>query len=243
MIKKVLKKIMLRQYYSSDTYVSFLKKRGCNIGDGTTFFAPKNTIIDLTRPWLINIGKNVQITDGVTILTHGYDWSVLKGKYGEILGSSGKVSIGDNVFIGVKTTILKGVSIGNNVIIGANSLVNKDIPDNSVVAGNPAKVICSIEDYYKKRKKEQLKEATEMTIEYYNKYNEWPSKKTLREFIFLFEKRSNNIINDDVFNEIGKLVNNYDYTLNKFASTKGKFTSYDDFISYCRKIKKGVEDD
>lgn len=49
----------------------------------------------------------------------------------------GGVSIGDNVFIGMQSTILKGVHIGNNVIIGANSLVNKDVPDNCVVAGNP----------------------------------------------------------------------------------------------------------
>ena len=55
-------------------------------------------------------------------MTHGSDWSVLKGVYGDILGSSGG-KIGDNVFSGMQTTILKGVHIGNNVIIGANLLV------------------------------------------------------------------------------------------------------------------------
>lgn len=69
---------------------------------------------------------------------------VLKGVYGEVLGSSGKVTIGKNVFIGMNSTILKGVSIGNNVIIGANSLVNKNIPDNVVVAGNPCRIIMSL---------------------------------------------------------------------------------------------------
>lgn len=43
----------------------------------------------MTRPWLIDIGNDVQITEGVTLLTHGYDWAVLKGVYGEILGSGG----------------------------------------------------------------------------------------------------------------------------------------------------------
>lgn len=57
------------------------------------------------------------------ILTHGYDWSVLKGKYGEVLGSAGKVTIGDNCFIGMNTVILKGTSIGKNTIIGAGSVV------------------------------------------------------------------------------------------------------------------------
>lgn len=75
--------------YSSDSYIKHLKKIGVIIGDRTTIFDPRSTIIDESRPWLIKIGDDVQITAGVTILTHGYDWSVLKGVYGEILGSSG----------------------------------------------------------------------------------------------------------------------------------------------------------
>lgn len=59
----------------------------------------------------------------------------------------------------MNSTILKGVTIGNNVIVGANSLVNKNFPDNVVIAGNPAKIIMTIDDYYKKRKMNQLKEA------------------------------------------------------------------------------------
>ena len=62
----------------------------------------------------------MEIIRGVTILTHGYDWSVLKGVYGGILGSVGKVTIGNNCFIGMNATILIGVTIGYNVIIGAN---------------------------------------------------------------------------------------------------------------------------
>lgn len=62
----------------------------------------------------------------------------------------------------MKTTILKGVHIGNNVIIGANSLVNKDVPNNCVVAGNPARVIMSLDKYHEKRKALQLQEAEEI---------------------------------------------------------------------------------
>lgn len=86
---------------------------------------------------MIEIGDNVSITEGVTILTHGYDWSVFKGMYGDVFGSAEHVKIGDNVFIGINSTILKGVTIGSNVVIGANSLINKDVPDNCVVVGNP----------------------------------------------------------------------------------------------------------
>lgn len=59
------------------------------IGEETTIYVPTKTQIDITRPWLITIGSNVKITEGVTILTHGFDWSVLKGVYGDILGSGG----------------------------------------------------------------------------------------------------------------------------------------------------------
>lgn len=62
----------------------------------------------------------------------------------------------------MKSTILKGVHIGNNVIIGANSLVNKDIPDNCVAAGNPCKVIMGLEAYHEKRKAAQVAEAREL---------------------------------------------------------------------------------
>ena len=120
-------------------------------------------LIDLTRPWLIEIGDNVRITIGVKFLTHGYDWSVLKGKYGEVLGSAGKVKIGDNCFIGMNTVILKGTTIGNNTIIGSGSLVTGGYPSDCVIAGNPARVICSLAQYRKKRHEAQIKEAVELT--------------------------------------------------------------------------------
>lgn len=241
MIKKILKRLLWRERASSSEYVKFLTKKGCKVGKGTTFFSPKDTWIDVTRPWLIDIGEDVQITGGVTVLTHGYDWSVIKGVYGDILGSSGKVTIGNNVFIGTKSTIIKGVTIGNNVIIGANSLVNKDIPDNCVAAGNPCRIICDLESYYNKRKEKQLQEATELAIEHYKTYGVWPDNKTLREFIFLFEDRNQEIDNNSVFTEIGHLVNNYEVTKNKFLSTKGEFDSYEEFIEHCKDEYKKVK--
>lgn len=71
----------------------------------------------------------------------------------------------------MQTTILKGVHIGNNVIIGANSLVNKDIPDNCVAAGNPCKVIMSLEEYHEKRKAAQVDEAKELVKLYRERYS------------------------------------------------------------------------
>ena len=159
-LKTVFRKLKYGVRYNSDSYIKYLKNIGVEIGDRTSIFDPRSTIIDETRPWMIKIGNDVQITAGVTILSHGFDWAVLKGVYGEVLGSAGRVEIGNNVFLGMHSTILKGgVHIGNNVIIGANSLVNKDIPDNCVAAGNPCKVVMSLQEYYQKRKAAQVEEA------------------------------------------------------------------------------------
>ena len=65
----------------------------------------------------------------------------------------GKVKIGNRVFIGANSTVLCNVTIGDDVIIGAGSVVTKSIPSNSVVAGNPAKIIGRTSDYMDKQKK------------------------------------------------------------------------------------------
>ena len=189
MIKKAIKKIVFGSKSDSNSYIKYLRRKGVRIGERVVFFAPMKTEIDITRPWLIEIGNDVQITEGVVILTHGYDWSVLKGKYGTVLGSAGKVSIGNNVFIGMNSTILKGTNIGNNVIIGANSVITKDIPDDTVVAGNPAKVISSLSDYYEKRKKAQYEEAIQLVKEYRQVYGTDPGEDELSEFFWMFDKR------------------------------------------------------
>lgn len=84
-LKNIIKKIIFREKASSDTYIEYLRKIGCIIGENT-IYSPRKGFIDDTRPFLIEIGNNVKITEGVTILTHGYDWSVLNGVYGDILG-------------------------------------------------------------------------------------------------------------------------------------------------------------
>lgn len=231
-MSNILKRIIFRNKADGKTYINYLRKKGVRIGDGTTIFDARNLCIDTTRPWLIEIGKNVQITRNVTILTHGYDWSVLKGKYGDVLGSSGKVTIGNNCFIGMNSTILKGVTIGENVIIGANSLVCKNIPSNVVVAGNPAKVIMSIEEYYNKRKKQQLDEAIVLVREYYNVYHKIPPKSVLHEYFWLFEERNEEKLEEE-YKEVMKLVNNYEKSIDKFKNSEAMFKDYDEFIKKC----------
>lgn len=232
MIKKVLKKILYKNKADSETYIKYLRKKGCTIGKETKIYSPRNVIIDETRPWLIEIGENVQITDGVKILTHGYDWSVFKVKYGEVLGSAGKVKIGNNVFIGINTTILKGTFIGDDIIIGANSLVNKNLYESGVYGGNPIKYIMSLEEYYKKRKEKQLDEAYECAIRYYEVYNKWPGKEIFQEFFWLFEERK--ITLNSTFHKVMKLEGNEEMSYEKFKNTKSLFNNYDEFINYVK---------
>lgn len=227
-LKQLMKKIVYREKADSNTYVNFLRSQGAKIGERVNIYAPNKTIIDMTRPWLLDIGDDVQITEEVTILTHGYDWSVLKGVYGEVLGSSGGVKIGNNVFIGMKTTILKGVHVGNNVIIGANSLVNKDIPDNCVVAGNPAKVIMTLEQYYEKRKKAQLEEATELVKLYRDRYGKEPDDKALHEFFWLFCDGEDELPN--CWKSMMILVGNEERSYQKIKTNKKMFRNKEDFL-------------
>lgn len=124
-----------------------LIKRGMKVG--SNFHRLKGVILDDSHCWLIEIGDNVTMAPRVHILCHDASTKLFTG-YTKI----GRVSIGNNVFIGAESVILPNVKIGNNVVIGANSTVTHDIPDNTVVAGSPAKVICSLDEYIEKEKKQ-----------------------------------------------------------------------------------------
>lgn len=176
----------------------------------------------------MEIGDNVQITAGFTLLTHGADGMVLENKYGRVTGSSGKVKIGNNCFIGMNTTVLKGVTIGDNVVIGANSLVNKDIPDNCVAAGNPAKVIKSIDAHLESRIKCQKEEARELAITYYETCGSVPPVHLMREFFWLFAQRSEEGFKPykSAFTDTGTL----DKVYSEFMKSKPEYESYEDMM-------------
>ena len=92
-------------------------------------------------------------------MTHDFGTFVFRNLYHDFVPSSGKVAIGNNIYIGRDVTILKGVTIGDNCIIGLGSIVTKDVPANSVVCGIPARVVCTIDEYYKKRKRLSIQES------------------------------------------------------------------------------------
>lgn len=106
------------------------------VGIDNQCFIGESVVLDTLYPELISIGNNVHLTKGCVLLTHYLDTS----KNG-IHFTSGTIEIGENTFVGVNAVIAKSVRIGKNVIIGAGSVVTKDIPDNEVWAGNPARLI------------------------------------------------------------------------------------------------------
>ena len=152
MIKRFLKRIIYPHMYSSKAYIKFLRKKGIDIGSNCIIWSPTQTFIDLQRPEMLHIGDYCKITQGVTILAHDYSTSVTRKVFHEHFGNASPTHIGNNVFIGMNSTILMGSQIGNNCIIGAGSIVTGTFGDNLVIAGNPAKVICSLDTFYERRK-------------------------------------------------------------------------------------------
>lgn len=98
--------------------------------------------IDHGHEFLISLGDNVTLASGSRLLAHD-------GSTKKLLGYSkvGRVDIGDDVFVGAGAIVLPGVKIGNRVVIGAGSVVTKDVPDNSIAVGSPAKVIGTYDDF------------------------------------------------------------------------------------------------
>ncbi len=107
-----------------------------------------------SEPYLITLGNNVKLTANVRFITHDGGMYVLRNNgFAPNADKFGKIEVGNNVFIGIESIIMPGVNIGDNVVIGCGSIVTKNIPSNTVVAGIPAKIISSIEDYYEKNRK------------------------------------------------------------------------------------------
>ena len=138
----------LRGEYTTEKLI----KMGMEVGKN--FKRLNGVILDPAHCWLIKIGDNVTLAPRVHILCHDASTKTFLN-YTKI----GRVIIGNNVFIGAESVVLAGVSIGNNVIIGANSTVTKDVPDNSVYVGSPAKLLCSLDEYLEKEKERMQKSS------------------------------------------------------------------------------------
>lgn len=99
-----------------------------------------------SEPFLITLGDNVYISVGANFVNHDGGVLPFRRRYPD-LDLVAPIVVGNNVFIGMGATILKGVTIGNDCIVGAYAVVTKDVPDGSIVAGNPARVVKQTEVY------------------------------------------------------------------------------------------------
>lgn len=133
----------LRGEYTTERLIAM----GARIGKN--FSRLNGVILDPSHCWLIEIGDNVTMAPRVHVLCHDASTKQFLN-YTKI----GRVTIGSNVFIGADTVILPGTTIGDNVIVGANSTITHDIPSNVVVAGSPARILYTLDEYLEK---EQLR--------------------------------------------------------------------------------------
>ncbi len=220
------------RFTSNELYNRILEMEGFTVGKGTIFYSPETIVLDRQRPWMLKIGEYCKITRGVTILTHDYSRSVLRRAYGEIIGEARMTTIGNNVFIGVNSTILMGAQIGNNVIVGAGSVVGGKIPDNVVVAGNPAKVVRTLDEHYERRKQNVLKEAKIWFDSYKDRYGHYPIERQAGPFFPLFTNRETFDYEND--HRLYCNGDNMEDVIADFKKGQPMFDSFDEFMDYIK---------
>ena len=137
---------IIRNKFEAALYpVSYLRKIGVKVGSNCKIFSLSPGALG-SEPYLVSIGNGVIITQGVRFITHDGSTFLFRAELPS-LDVMGPITIGDNVFIGMNSIIMPGVTIGDNCVVGAMSLVSKSVPAGSVVAGNPAKVIMTIDKF------------------------------------------------------------------------------------------------
>lgn len=166
---KRIKKLYLLKFGTTKKIIDYWRTKGVKIGDNCVIYGNVNFG---SEPFLVKVGDNVKITSNVNFITHDGGVHTIRHKYFEYDADLfGNIEVGNNVFIGYNVLILPGVKIGDNCIVGAGSIVTKNIQNNSVYAGVPAKFICTIDRYYEKNKKklEYTKRLTQLEKETYLK--------------------------------------------------------------------------
>ena len=147
-IKAILSQVFNLAYFCIRGSVEKKKKKGVVVGERCRIYIRGWG----SEPFLVKIGDDVTVTSGVKFITHDGSTCLVKDEQGKRYQKFASITVGSRVFIGVNTIIMPGVTIGSDVVIGAGSVVTKDIPDNSVAIGVPAKVVSSCEDYQAKIK-------------------------------------------------------------------------------------------
>ena len=122
-----------------------LRQQGATVGDRCRI----HTTSLGSEPYLVSIGNETLIAPGVAFITHDAGTWVFRQEH-PLTGRFGRITIGSRVYVGIQSILLPGITIGDRAIIGAGSVVTKDVPPGAVVAGVPARVIGTTDDYMRK---------------------------------------------------------------------------------------------
>jgi acetyltransferase-like isoleucine patch superfamily enzyme len=148
-------KTIFHLIYAKLNHVGYAKYIGVNMGENIHIYGNPLGMFS-TEPWIITLGNNVHITREVLFITHDGGTLLYRNEVPD-LEITAPILIGNDVYIGVRSIIMPGVTIGDNCVVGAGSIVTRDVPSNSVVAGVPAKIIKSTDEYLHKLKENSLK--------------------------------------------------------------------------------------
>lgn len=231
-IKRFLNNRKIRK--NSANYIKYLKSKGIKIGEDCYIFEPHDAQIDITRPELLEIGDHVFLHKGIRILTHDWGGWCYVFSNQQFIPSHGKIKIGSNVWFGENVCVCKGVTIGDNCIIGIGSVVTKSIPSNSVAVGVPARVVCTYEEYFEKRKKQFINEA----VEYANAILDRGREPQIEDFYDdypAFVDGHNYMEYDYPYKRVFK--NNGDFEIWK-RTYKAPFDGFDQFMKYVKEQRK-----
>lgn len=123
-------------YSGSPAIIRYLRTKGVGIGEGCFV----QTLKIANEHFLVKMGNHVAVAAGVQFITHdgAASWFFREDLQAGVFGT---ITLGNHVFVGMNSILLPNTSIGNNCLIGAGSVVRGNFPDNSVIMGNPARVI------------------------------------------------------------------------------------------------------
>lgn len=132
--------VKIKKMPEVDYGIMLMRRRGIRIGDECKIY----TFITAGEPSLISIGDRTTISSGVQFCTH--DNAISKALPGTT-DLVGRITVGNDCFLGMNSILLYGVTLGDHCIVGAGAVVTKSFPAGSVIAGNPARRVCGIEEY------------------------------------------------------------------------------------------------
>lgn len=152
MILDRISNALINFYLKKTNPVKWARRLGVKVGNHT-MISPETQFS--SEPYLISIGNHVQVTRAVSFYTHG-GGNVVRCQIPDF-DCFGKIVVEDWVYIGSQSLIMPGVTIREGALVAAGSVVTKSVPSRMVVGGNPARIICSVDDYIERNLKYDIK--------------------------------------------------------------------------------------